>query len=72
MERPERLLIGGRWVPAADGAEFKTHDPATGETSAICAEAGASDVDDAVAAARAALADSAWRDMLPADFVLAR
>ena len=66
MERPERLLIGGRWVPAADGAEFKTHDPATGETLAICAEAGTSDVDAAVAAARAALEDSAWRDMLPA------
>jgi acyl-CoA reductase-like NAD-dependent aldehyde dehydrogenase len=67
MDQAERLLIGGRWEPAADGGEFKTHDPATGETLAICAEAGKADVDAAVATARTALTDPAWRDMLPAE-----
>jgi aldehyde dehydrogenase (NAD+)/betaine-aldehyde dehydrogenase len=67
MHLAERLLIGGRWVPAADGGEFKTLDPATGETLAVCAEADESDVDAAVAAARTALHDPAWRDMPPVE-----
>jgi acyl-CoA reductase-like NAD-dependent aldehyde dehydrogenase len=67
MDRAERLLIGGRWEPAAAGGDFATCDPATGETLAFCAEAGKADVDAAVAAARTALTDPAWRDMLPTE-----
>jgi acyl-CoA reductase-like NAD-dependent aldehyde dehydrogenase len=60
-----KLFIGGRWVGAADGAEFVTVDPATGEPLGRCAEAGAGDVDAAVRAARAALADPEWARMPP-------
>jgi len=55
---PGLMFIGGRWVPAADGATFATHSPATEEHLADVALAGAADVDRAVAAARAAL--PAW------------
>ncbi|XVV07172.1 aldehyde dehydrogenase family protein [Actinosynnema sp. CA-248983] len=54
--RATGLFIGGRWV-AATGT-FTTTDPATGEPLAEVADATAGDVDDAVAAARAAL--PAW------------
>ncbi|KAA5830193.1 aldehyde dehydrogenase family protein [Saccharopolyspora hirsuta] len=62
-----QLLIGGSWVPAADGAELLTHDPATGELLGRCADAGAADVDRAVASAREAFADPGWREMPPAE-----
>jgi phenylacetaldehyde dehydrogenase len=58
------LLIGGEEVPARDGARFDVVDPATGETIATAPQAGPEDVDDAVAAARAAF--PAWRDTPPA------
>ncbi len=58
-----RLLgnyIGGRWVPAADGASaLDVTNPATGEVLARVPLSGADDVDAAVAAARAAL--PGWR-----------
>jgi len=50
MDAREQLLIGGHWVPAADGAEFKTYNPASGEPLGIVADAGQADVDAAVAA----------------------
>ena len=53
-----RLFIGGTWQDAADGATFPTHSPATDEHLADVALAGGTDVDRAVAAARAAL--PAW------------
>ena len=62
----EQLLIAGEWRPSADGAEFETTDPSSGELLAVCAEAGDADVDDAVQAARAALGSPAWSSMLPA------
>jgi acyl-CoA reductase-like NAD-dependent aldehyde dehydrogenase len=63
--RSHELLIGGEHVPAADGATFETVDPATGEPITSVALAGAEDVERAVAAARAAFADSGW-STLPA------
>ena len=48
------LFIGGEWVAPADGAAFDSLNPARGETLARIAQAGAADVDAAVAAARAA------------------
>jgi acyl-CoA reductase-like NAD-dependent aldehyde dehydrogenase len=52
-----RLLIGGDWLDAADGATFETLNPATGEPLMQCASASAPDVDKAVMAAAAAAED---------------
>jgi (Z)-2-((N-methylformamido)methylene)-5-hydroxybutyrolactone dehydrogenase len=54
-----QLLIGGEWVDAVSGETFETVDPATGAAWARVPEAGEADVDAAVRAARAALADPA-------------
>lgn len=64
--RQHRLFIGGQWVAPADGDSFATTDPATGETLGNIPRGGAEDVDRAVAAARRAMDDPAWRDMKPA------
>jgi aldehyde dehydrogenase (NAD+) len=61
-----QLFIGGEWVDAVSGESFETLDPATGAAWARVPEAGAEDVDAAVRAARAALADPAWADLTPA------
>jgi phenylacetaldehyde dehydrogenase len=66
LARPHRLLIGGEWVAAASGRTFDTFNPATGGVLAQVAEADASDVDRAVAAASKALAGP-WGSMTPAD-----
>ena len=60
-----RLWIGNEWADARDGRTFATVNPATEETIADVAEAGAADVDRAVAAARAAFRDGKWRRMNP-------
>ena len=62
---PNRLWIGNEWAGAADGATFATVNPATEEVIAEVAEAGAADIDRAVAAARAAFRDPRWRRMNP-------
>ncbi|MBB5953977.1 aldehyde dehydrogenase (NAD+)/betaine-aldehyde dehydrogenase [Saccharothrix tamanrassetensis] len=51
--RATGLYIGGQWTAGA--GEFTTTDPATDEQLAVCADASAADVDNAVAAAREAL-----------------
>jgi aldehyde dehydrogenase (NAD+) len=56
------LFIGGAFRPAVAGGTFATINPATGETLATVAEAGQADVDQAVAAARAAF-DNVWGPM---------
>jgi aldehyde dehydrogenase (NAD+) len=50
-----QLLIDNEWRPAADGKTMDVVNPATEEVIAAVASAGKSDVDAAVAAARAAL-----------------
>ncbi|MFP5336503.1 MAG: aldehyde dehydrogenase family protein [Actinomycetes bacterium] len=60
------LFIGGEFVDAADGKAFKTISPATEEVLAEVAEAGAADVDRAVAAARRAY-DRVWSRMSGAE-----
>ncbi|MFT4212959.1 MAG: aldehyde dehydrogenase family protein [Microbacterium sp.] len=64
---PGRLLIGGAWADAADGARFATIDPATGRTLAQVARGQSSDVDRAVAAARRALTVEPWASMSATD-----
>jgi 1-pyrroline dehydrogenase len=55
--------IGGEWKPARDEATDDVLDPATGETIATAPASGTADVDDAVAAARAAFDD--WSAQTP-------
>jgi aldehyde dehydrogenase (NAD+) len=67
LVRPvQRLFIGGEWVEAADGRDFETIDPSTGQVLARVARGGGEDIDRAVKAARAAL-DGEWGAMRPAD-----
>ncbi len=58
-----QLYIDGAWVDGADGQVMATQNPATGQDWARFACAASRDVERAVAAARRALADPAWRDM---------
>jgi len=62
---PQRLVIGGERLEAADGRSFETIDPATGEPICEVALAGPDDVDRAVEAAQAAL-DGPLRKVSPA------
>jgi len=62
----KNLFIGGEWVPAADGKEFATIDPSTGEAIANVAQAGKADAERAIAAARAAFDDGRWSGLKPA------
>ncbi len=61
------LLIDGSWGGASSGKTFATLNPATEETIAEVAEAGAADIDAAVAAARQALKQGAWPAMTGAE-----
>jgi acyl-CoA reductase-like NAD-dependent aldehyde dehydrogenase len=57
-----QMLIGGDWTDARDGERLATTNPFTGRPWAVAPRAGASDVDAAVVAARAALAGP-WGSM---------
>ena len=59
-EEPYPLLIGGRLVPAADGAVFPAISPRDNAPVARIAQAGAADVAAAVTAARAAVDEGPW------------
>lgn len=61
------LLIDGKQVPAADGRSFTVVDPSDGTAIAQVALGGKADVDQAVAAARAALAAPEWARTRAAD-----
>jgi acyl-CoA reductase-like NAD-dependent aldehyde dehydrogenase len=60
---PQRLVIGGKRTDSSSGETFETVNPATGEVLARVARGNAADVDLAVAAARRALEDRAWRTL---------
>lgn len=62
---PKKLLIANEWREATGSGVFATHDPASGALLTELAEGTAADADMAVAAARTALSDPAWRDMKP-------
>jgi acyl-CoA reductase-like NAD-dependent aldehyde dehydrogenase len=55
LDKPKQLFIGGNWQDATSGETFATLNPANGELLATIQQANAADVDQAVAAARAAL-----------------
>ncbi|MHB8499724.1 MAG: aldehyde dehydrogenase [Candidatus Acidiferrales bacterium] len=58
-----RLFIGGEWVEPHSDRIIESIEPATGQVWAIAPEADEVDVDNAVAAARAAFGSRAWRGM---------
>ncbi|MBT6284104.1 MAG: aldehyde dehydrogenase family protein, partial [Rhodospirillaceae bacterium] len=62
----EPILIGGEWK-AGRGPDMVSVYPADGSENAVVAGASAADVDEAVARAKAAMAEPAWRDMKPHD-----
>src|SRR5207247_5159882 len=64
--RRYQLFIDGQFVDAESGKTFDSPNPATGETFAEVAEAGQSDVDKAVAAARKAF-EGKWSKMSARD-----
>jgi gamma-glutamyl-gamma-aminobutyraldehyde dehydrogenase len=64
---PQHLFIGGRWEPAASGAVMPVTSPIDGAQLTTIADAGAADVDRAVAAARGAFARGAWSRTAPAE-----
>src|SRR3984893_11120576 len=55
-----RMLIGGEWVAAIDGATWTHTHPATGERVAEFPVASGADVDNAVRAARQAFDEGPW------------
>jgi acyl-CoA reductase-like NAD-dependent aldehyde dehydrogenase len=63
ISQSHRLLIGSERPEAADGRTFATIDPATGREIAQVAQAGAADVDRAVASAREAFAEGPWASL---------
>jgi phenylacetaldehyde dehydrogenase len=65
LSREPRLFIGGEWVQSASDTLVPVVDPATGQQIAAVSDAGAADVDRAVAAARHALEEGPWATMLP-------
>lgn len=66
LSSSKQLLIDGAWVDAADGRTFGTVNPSSEEELVQIAQASATDVDRAVAAARKAFeAGSPWSKMSP-------
>ncbi|MEM1232114.1 MAG: aldehyde dehydrogenase family protein [Pseudomonadota bacterium] len=65
LEQPHQLWINGQWVAAQSGAQLPVIDPATGEQVGQIADAGAADIDAAVAAARASFDSGSWRNLTP-------
>jgi acyl-CoA reductase-like NAD-dependent aldehyde dehydrogenase len=63
--RRHRTLIGGSRVDARPRATFETVNPSSGRAWAEIPRAGREDVDDAVAAARAAFEDGPWAPAAP-------
>lgn len=65
LARDHGILVDGTWRSAESGRTAISIDPATGSPLATLANGSASDVDVAVDAARAALANPSWRDLSP-------
>jgi aldehyde dehydrogenase (NAD+) len=61
------LLIGGRWTPSHSAETLEVFSPATGQRVGSTPLADATDVDNAVKAARAAFDSGVWRNTSPED-----
>ncbi|GAA5080833.1 betaine-aldehyde dehydrogenase [Thermocatellispora tengchongensis] len=64
VERPE-LFVGGQWAAPREGRKVRVRNPATGEDVGEAGLAGPADIDDAVAAARAAFDSGVWAGEAP-------
>lgn len=71
IAHPDKLFIGGQWVPAHSGRLLEMVSPNTEQVVARCAEADEADMDAAVAAARAAFDAGPWPAMAPAERIAA-
>jgi phenylacetaldehyde dehydrogenase len=60
LARPHQLLIGGKWVTAANGATVDVINPSTGKVLTTVAAGSAGDIDTAVRAARRAFSSGSW------------
>jgi phenylacetaldehyde dehydrogenase len=60
LQKPHRLLIGGKWVNSASGKTFPTYNPATGEVAAQISEGDKEDIYRAVKASRRAFDSGPW------------
>lgn len=58
---PSKAVIGGKILPAQSGKTFENVSPRNGRIINAVSECDATDIDDAVAAARAAFDDGRWR-----------
>jgi phenylacetaldehyde dehydrogenase len=67
LATPRKLLIDGKWVPAASEQTFEVKNPATGLTVARVAEGDKADIDAAVRAARRAFESGPWPEMTPSE-----
>ena len=67
IRHPDRLFIGGQWVPAHSGRTIEQVSPNTEEVVSSVAEADEADMDAAVAAAREAFDHGPWGRMQPAE-----
>ena len=63
ISEPTKLLINGDWVASDSGKTNDVFDPATGKVFCEAYMGGASDIDKAVNAARAAFENPAWSRM---------
>lgn len=67
LQGTKLLLIDGKHVAAQSGKTFEVVNPATEEVIATVAEAGAADIDLAVAAARRSFDSGVWRKLPPTE-----
>jgi betaine-aldehyde dehydrogenase len=67
LRAPDRLFIGGEWVRPVEGGQRQLVSPGNGATFMSVGEAGAADVERAVAAARRAFDAGPWSLMSPAE-----
>jgi phenylacetaldehyde dehydrogenase len=67
LREPRKMLIDGRWVQAASGKNFDTHNPATGEILTTVPEGDREDIDRAVIAARKAFENGPWPGKTPSE-----
>ena len=63
LARPDTLFIDGSWRPATEGGTREVVHPCDGSVAAVVADASPTDVDLAVAAAKAAFRGGGWAEL---------
>lgn len=67
VAHPDKLFIGGRWIPVEGSGRFTVTNPATEEVFGEVVAAGIPEVERAVAAARKAFDEGPWPRMSAAE-----